>query len=189
MENVTEDGIRVKFLCRRQVMGNYYGTSGMWYKDGTFYELDNTHVNFFLRNPELLGFTQEEKEEMCVANGLPADAVECNDSSQQRVDILLEVLKRGAIRIRFYGGKTSVQCYDHNNKKSFRELKNCILDGYGKCFGNIITVMDCFGWGEMINDMGWGTQIKDFVASSTHKPNWNYINLYSNVIAGRLISS
>ena len=170
-------------------MGSHYGTTGMWYKDGTFYELDDTHVNFFLNNPELLGFTQEEKEQMCIDNGLPPDATECDEGSQQRVDMVMEVLKRGAIRIRFYGGKTSVQCYDHNNKRDMKELKNCILDGLGKCFGSIMTVMDCFGWGEMLNDMGWGTQYKDFLASSTHKPNWNYINLYSNVIAGRLISS
>ena len=156
-------------------MGHHYGTTGMWYKNGIFYELDDTHVNFLLNYPEKLGFTQTEKEEMCVANGLPPDATECLEGSQERVDMILEVLKRGAIRIRFYGGKTSVQCYDHNNKKCFRELQNCIIDGYGKCFGNIITVMDCFGWGEMINDMGWGTQIKDFIASSLHKPNYHYI--------------
>lgn len=160
----------------------YYGTSGMWYKDGTFYELNDTHVNFFLQNPTLLGFSQKEKEEMCIANGLPADATSCDEQSQERVDIVKEVMKRGAIRIRFYGGKTSVQCYDRNNKHCFNELKNCILDGYGKCFGSILTVMDCFGWGETLNDMGWGTQIKDFVASSKHKPVYNYIgNVFERI--------
>jgi hypothetical protein len=59
---------------------------------------------------------------------------------------------------------------------NYRELQNCIIDGYGKCFGSIITVMDTLGWGEMINDMGWGMQIKDFIAASLHKPQWNYIN-------------
>ena len=42
-------------------MGQHYGTTGMWYKDGLFYELLDTHVNFFLNNPEKLGFTQNEK--------------------------------------------------------------------------------------------------------------------------------
>lgn len=157
-------------------MGYHYGTTGMWYKDGIFYELQDTHVNFFLNNFDKLGFTKDEKEKMCVENDLSPDAVECTEKSQQRTDIILEVLKRGAIRIRFYGGSTSVQCYKKDNKKCFQELKNCIIDGYNKCFGNIITVMDCFGWGETINDMGWGTQIKDFVASSKHEQDYHYID-------------
>ncbi len=152
------------------------GSSAMWYKKGNFYEVPTTHINFFLSNPELLGFTQEEKEQLCIENGIPADATDWLDTSQERSDILLEVLKRGAIRIRFYGGKTSVQCYDHNNKMNYKELQNCVIDGYGKCFGSIITVMDTLGWGETINDMGWGMQIKDFIASSVHKAQWNYIN-------------
>ena len=158
-------------------MGQHYGTTGMWYKDGTFYELEDTHVNFFLNNPEKLGFTQVEKEAICVERGLSPDATQCPEKSQGRVDLVLKVLKRGAIRIRFYGGSTSVQCYDRNNKKSFRELQNCIIDGNNKCFGNVITVMDCFGWGETINDMRWGTQIKDFVASSLHKPEYRYVSI------------
>lgn len=150
-------------------------SSAMWYKKGNFYEVPTTHIDFFLQNPELLGFTQEEKEQLCIENGIPADSTTWLDTSQERSDILLEVLRRGAIRIRFYGGKTSVQCYDHNNKMNYRELQNCIIDGLGKCFGSIITVMDTFGWGEMLNDMGWGIQIKDFISSSVHKPQWNYI--------------
>jgi len=151
-------------------------SSAMWYKKGNFYEVPTTHIDFFLQNPELLGFTQEEKEQLCIENGIPADATTWLDTSQERTDILLDVLKRGAIRIRFYGGKTSVQCYDHNNKMNYRELQNCIIDGLGKCFGSIITVMDTLGWGEMLNDMGWGMQIKDFISSSVHKPRWNYFN-------------
>ena len=156
-------------------MGSYNGTTGMWYKDGVFYELDDTHINFFLNNPEKLGFTQKEKEELCVENGLSPDATYVSEKSKSRVDIILEVLKRGAIRIRFYHGQTSVQCYDKNNKKCFEELKNCIIDGYGNCFGNIITVMDTLGWGEQINDMGFGTQIKDFISQSVHKRYYSYI--------------
>lgn len=156
-------------------MAGYYGTTGMWYKNGKFYELDTTHVDFFLNNPEKLGFSQKEKEDICVANGLSPDATHCEETSQNRVDIVLEVLKRGAIRIRFYGGKTSVQCYDHKNNHCMTELKNCIIDGLGKCFGEILTVMDTKGWGEILNDMGWGTQIKDFLASSAHKQKYVYI--------------
>ena len=168
-------------------------STGMWYKDGTFYEVPDTHVNFFLQNPELLGFTEKEKEEMCMANGLPPDAKECEEYSQPRVDMLLEVMKRGAVRIRFYGGQTSVQCYDKDNKKSFRELKNCVLDGYGKIFGKMLTVMDTKGWGEYLNDMGWGPQIKDFIAASTKKPVYRCVNIYSekeepNVISGKMLS-
>lgn len=151
-------------------------SSAMWYKNGNFYEVPTTHIDFFLQNPELLGFTQEEKEQLCIENGIPADSITWLDASQERSDILLEVLRRGAIRIRFYGGKTSVQCYDHDNKMNYRELQNCIIDGLGKCFGSIITVMDTKGWGEMLNDMGWGMQIKDFISSSIHKPRWNYFN-------------
>jgi len=50
-------------------MGSYFGTTGMWYKNGTFYELKTTHVEFFLQNPEKLGFTQEEKERLCIEHG------------------------------------------------------------------------------------------------------------------------
>ena len=153
-------------------------SSAMWYKKGNFYEVPTTHIDFFLQNPELLGFTQEEKEQLCIENGIPADSTTWLDTTQERTDILLEVLKRGAIRIRFYGGKTSVQCYDHNNKMNYRELQNCIIDGLGKCFGSIITVMDTLGWGEMLNDMGWGMQIKDFISSSLHKQNYRYFNVY-----------
>lgn len=153
-------------------------SSAMWYKNGNFYEVPTTHIDFFLQNPELLGFTQEEKEQLCIENGIPADSTTWLDTSQERTDILLEVLKRGAIRIRFYGGKTSIQCYDHNNKMNYRELQNCIIDGLGKCFGSILTVLDTKGWGEMLNDMGWGMQIKDFISSSVHKQNYRYFNVY-----------
>ena len=153
-------------------------SSAMWYKNGNFYEVPTTHIDFFLQNPELLGFTQEEKEQLCIENGIPADSTTWLDTTQERTDILLEVLKRGAIRIRFYGGKTSVQCYDHNNKMNYRELQNCVIDGLGKCFGSILTVLDTKGWGEMLNDMGWGRQIKDFISSSVHKSNYRYFNIY-----------
>lgn len=43
-------------------MNGYFGTSGMWYKSGKFYELQTTHVNFFLNKPWLLGFSQTEKK-------------------------------------------------------------------------------------------------------------------------------
>ena len=44
-------------------------SSAMWYKNGNFYEVPTTHIDFFLQNPELLGFTQEEKEQLCIENG------------------------------------------------------------------------------------------------------------------------
>ena len=157
------------------IMGHHYGTTGMWYKDGIFYELQDTHVNFLLKNPGKLGFAQDEKEQMCINNNLPHDATDCAERSRQREVLVLEALKRGAIRIRFYGGSTSVQCYAKDNENCLQELTSCIIDGYNKCFGNIITVMDCFGWSETINDMGWGTQINDFVASSQHEQNYRYI--------------
>lgn len=146
-------------------------SSAMWYKNGNFYDVPTTHVNFFLENPELLGFSQEEKERICVENGLSPDATFCPEQSDERVDILLEVMKRGAIRIRFYGGKTSVQCYDYNYGMNRRELQNCVMDGMGSVFGDIITVMDTKGWGEMLDDMGWGTQIKEFIAAALERRN------------------
>ena len=33
----------------------------LWYKDGAFFDVETTHVNFFLNHPDLLGFTKEEK--------------------------------------------------------------------------------------------------------------------------------
>lgn len=151
-------------------------SEGMWYKNGTFYNVPTTHVNFFLQNPEILGFSQEEKKQLCKQYNLFENATECLEQSEARTDILMDVLKRGAIRIRFYGGKTSIQCYDHNIKRNYRELQNCIIDGLGKCFGDILTVMDTKGWGKTLNNMGWGEQILDFVASSLHKQNYTYIH-------------
>ena len=95
----------------------------LWYKDGAFFDVETTHVNFFLNHPDLLGFTKEEKEALCVKNGLAADATFCPEPSEQRDNLVLEVLKRGAIRIRFYGGQTSVQCYDHNDDRCYLQLK------------------------------------------------------------------
>ena len=110
----------------------------LWYKDGAFFDVETTHVNFFLNHPDVLGFTKKEKEALCVKNGLAADANFCPDPSEQRDNLVLEVLKRGAIRIRFYGGQTSVQCYDHNDDRCYLQLKKCVTDGLGKCFGDFL---------------------------------------------------
>ena len=37
-------------------------SNAMWYKNGNFYEVPTTHIDFFLQNPELLGFTQTRRE-------------------------------------------------------------------------------------------------------------------------------
>ena len=97
-------------------------------------------------------------------NGVAADATFCLEPSEQRDNIVLEVLKRGAIRIRFYGGQTSVQCYDHKDDQCFAQLKKCVAEGLGKCFGEFLTVKDTLGWGMDLNNIGWGKQIKDFLA-------------------------
>lgn len=150
-------------------------SDAMWYIKGTFYEVPTTHINFFLDNYKLFGFTRQEKEEMCVKMGLPKNVTSCPEQSDSRTDLLIDVLKKGAIRIRFYGTETSVQTYSHKNKMNMRELKNCVIDGLGKCFGHILTVMDCFGWGMELNDMGWGDQIEDFISSSAHKPKYKCV--------------
>ena len=111
----------------------------------------------------MLGFSQKEKEALCVKNGLAADSTFCPEPSLQRDNLVLAVLKRGAVRIRFYGGQTSVQCYDHNNVLCFTQLKNCVAGGMGKCFGNFLTVKDTLGWGMDLNNIGWGNQIDDFL--------------------------
>lgn len=134
------------------------------YKDGAFFDVEKTHVNFFLKHPDLLGFTKKEKEVLCVKNGLAADATFCPEPSEQRDNLVLEVLKRGAIRIRFYGGQTSVQCYDHNDDRCYLQLKKCVADGLGKCFGDFLTIKDTLGWGMDLNSIGWGNQIKEFLA-------------------------
>ena len=136
----------------------------LWYKDGAFFFFVKTHVNFFLKHPDLLGFTKKEKEVLCVKNGLAADATFCPEPSEQRDNLVLEVLKRGAIRIRFYGGQTSVQCYDHNDDRCYLQLKKCVADGLGKCFGDFLTIKDTLGWGMDLNSIGWGNQIKEFLA-------------------------
>lgn len=135
----------------------------LWYKNGFFFDVETTHVNFFLNHSDLLGFTQEEKEALCVKNSLAADATFCPEPSEQRDNLVLEVLKRGAIRIRFYSGQTSVQCYDYKDEQCFAQLKKCVADGLGKCFGDFLTVKDTLGWGMDLNNIGWGNQIKDFI--------------------------
>ena len=97
-------------------------------------------------------------------NGVAADATFCLEPSEQRDNIVLEVLKRGAIRIRFYGGQTSVQCYDLKDDQCFLQLKKCVADGLGKCFGDFLTVKDMLGLGMDLNNIDLGNQIKDFLA-------------------------
>jgi hypothetical protein len=157
-------------------MGAYYGTTGMWYKSGKFYELETTHVNFFLQNPRLLGFTKKEKEELCVENGLEPDAKSVPEGDDVREKILLEVLKRGAIRIRLYKSQTSVQCYDKDNKACFKQLKNCVVDGYGDAFWGAIVVMDTKGWQETVSDMGFGVSLEEFIESSKKSKNYKFIS-------------
>ena len=160
-------------------MGGHFGTTGMWYKDGVFYELEDTHVNFFLNHYEILGFNIEEKEKLCVENGLAADATYCAEDTPARAVLVTEALKRGAIRIRFYGSSTTVQCYKKDDPLSCEQLQNCIIDGSNKCFGPSLTVKDTYGWGENLNNFGWGKQISDFTADSNHKQDYQYRNLYN----------
>lgn len=155
-------------------MGGYFGTTGMWYKDGVFYELEDTHVNFFLNHYELLGFTTEEKKALCLANGLTADATYCEEGNPARTVLVTEALKRGAIRIRFYHGSTTVQCYDKNDSHCYEQLQNCLIDGSNKCFGLSLTVKDVNGWGEDLNSMGWSKQISEFTAGSKHQQKYQY---------------
>ena len=162
-------------------MGGHFGTTGMWYKDGVFYELEDTHVNFFLNHFEILGFSKEEKAALCVENGLAPDATQCAEDNPARAVLVTEALKRGAIRIRFYRGSTTVQCYSKDDSRSLEQLKNCIIDGSNKCFGPSLTVKDTNGWGENLNSMGWGKQISDFTAGSNHQQNYQYKNLYDSL--------
>ena len=158
-------------------MGGHFGTTGMWYKDGVFYELEDTHVNFFLNHHEILGFNIEEKQQLCLENGLAADATQCAEDNPARTVLVTEALKRGAIRIRFYRGSTTVQCYSKDDSCSLEQLKNCIIDGSNKCFGPSLTVKDINGWRENLNSMGWGKQICDFISDSNHLQSYQYINL------------
>lgn len=162
-------------------MGSYFGTTGMWYKDGVFYELEDTHVNFFLNHYEILGLNIEEKEQLCRENGLAPDATQCAEDNPARTVLVTEALKRGAIRIRFYRGSTTVQCYNKDDALCFEQLQNCIIDGSNKCFGPTLTVKDINGWGENLNSMGWGKQISDFTAGSNHKQDYQYINLTNSL--------
>ena len=158
-------------------MRGHFGTTGMWYKDGVFYELEDTHINFFLNHYEILGFSKEEKEALCVANGLAPNATYCAEQTSAREKLVIEVLKRGAIRIRFYGESTTVQCYSKDNPHSYEQLQNCVIDGSNKCFGPVLTVKDINGWGENLNSFGWGKQISAFIAGSNHQQDYQYKNL------------
>lgn len=157
-------------------MGSYMGSIGMWYKDGIFYELENRHINFFLKHPGILGFSEEEKQKLCESNGLPADAIYCDESDPARNMILLEVLKRGAVRIRFYRDRTVVQCGSKENCENLVELKKCLLSGWGKCFGNFVQIMDCNGWYDLVNNKGKGLQLKDFIENEISVNEYKYIS-------------
>ena len=170
-------------------MGGHFGTTGMWYKDGVFYELEDTHVNFFLNHYEILGFNIEEKEQLCRENGLAPDAPQCAEDNPARTVLVTEALKRGAIRIRFYRGSTTVQCYDKNDTHCYEQLQNCIIDGSNKCFGPSLTVKDINGWCEDLNSMGWGKQISDLTAGSKHQQNYKYIDSYAKKTRQSLFSA
>ena len=136
------------------------GGSGMWYYDGKFFEVKTTHANFLIENYDLFGISKQELLEELKMTELPA---EIDDNSDERVGIVTLAMKKGAIRIRFYRDRTSVQCWDI--KKNRKDLVNCLIDGYKKDFGSVLTVMDCHGWGEHLSDY-WGKSIKQFMAES-----------------------
>lgn len=155
------------------------GGTGYWYYKGTFYNFPDTHVNFLVENPELLGLDKE------VVNSITKGDTKIDDFDERREELVTMALKKGAIRIRFYrDGRTSVQCYDI--KKNRKDLVECLMDGYNKQFGQILTVLDCFGWGECLNDIsaryGMGKGIKDFINESkiNHTPNYKQV-LYEDL--------
>ena len=159
-------------------MNGFFGTSGMWYKSGKFYDLQTTHVNFFLNKPKLLVFSQKEKKALCAANGLGPDSTQCAESSPARAALVTQALMRGAIRIRFYRGQTSVQCYDKDDPKIFRQLLKCVIDGIDNCFGQTLTVMDTKGWQQLLSDIPNAapeSSLSSFVARSTHKAVYRYV--------------
>ena len=124
-------------------------------------------------------FFVDGQEKLCVENGLAADATYCAEDTPARAVLVTEALKRGAIRIRFYGSSTTIQCYKKDDPLSYEQLQNCIIDGSNKCFGPSLTVKDTYGWGENLNNFGWGKQISDFTAGSNHKQDYQYRNLYN----------
>lgn len=157
-------------------MKHYADSTGLWYKDGVFYELEDHHINFFLAHPEILGFTQAEKQQLCIENGLKPDAVFCEEASYARNNILIDVLKRGAVRIRFYKGQTSVQCGSKDISQNLQQLKKCIAAGWEKCFGNVVTVKDTYGWNQLVTDIGYGLPVIDFCGEEIiNKPKYQYL--------------
>ena len=125
----------------------------------------------------MLGFDIEEKEKLCVENELAADATYCAEDTPARAVLVTEALKRGAIRIRFYGSSTTIQCYKKDDPLSYEQLQNCIIDGSNKCFGPSLTVKDTYDWGENLNSFGWDKQISDFTAGSDHQQDYQYKNI------------
>lgn len=134
-------------------------------------------------------FNIEEKEQLCRENGLAPDATLCAEDNPARAVIVTEALKRGAIRIRFYRGSTTVQCYDKNDTHCYEQLQNCIINGSNKCFGPFLTVKDINGWYEYLNSMGCGKQISDLTASSKHQQNYIYIDSYAKKTRQSLFSA
>lgn len=134
-------------------------------------------------------FNIEEKEQLCRENGLAPDATLCAEDNPARAVIVTKALKRGAIRIRFYRGSTTVQCYDKNDTHCYEQLQNCIINGSNKCFGPFLTVKDINGWYEYLNSMGCGKQISDLTASSKHQQNYIYIDSYAKKTRQSLFSA
>ena len=157
------------------------GGSGMWYYNGKFFAVESTHANFLLENYDIFGLTKQDLLDALGTNELPK---KIDDLSQGRVDIVILAMKKGAIRIRFYKDRTSVQCWDIN--KNRKQLVNCLIDGLNKVFGDILTVMDCKGWGEQLSAF-WGKSIKQFIAESKNNKKQNFEQiLYEELVFYRI---
>lgn len=145
----------------------YYGTNGYFYYNGNFYDVGKTHIDWFLENYEKLGFTKEEMDRLFAEEGRVFDTNHLAEDDIMRNKLLIEAMKHGAIRIRFYRDRTSIQCYDHTQKKSHDALVNCVIDGNGKIFGMSFTIMDTKGWGDYIFEPNAKERINRVINSST----------------------
>lgn len=157
------------------------GGTGMWYVNGKFFEVKTTHANFLIENYDLFGISKQELLDELKMTELPT---EVDDMSDERVNIVTLAMKKGAIRIRFYRDRTSVQCWDI--KKNRKDLVNCLIDGYNKVFGPVMTVMDCQGWGEQLSDY-WGKSVKQFMAESENNKEQHFEQiLYEELLFYRI---
>lgn len=97
--------------------------SAYWYKHGKLIEVQKTHINDIIENPETFGFTKKYIEDMYKKYN-----EKLYTEGKAREEIMVEAMKEGWIRVRQTssrgGNRWTIQF--ENYKKQKKDLKNLV---------------------------------------------------------------